>query len=128
MISHYNVLAHIMQVTAQEAKYRESLKLPGQQSPYTGIVLGLLPQSHIYSIGFICHAGTYRGDQIIVLPKFELGQYLNVIQKFQITILFLVGARTLIESPQRVTDCCHSRYHLSSSECCETVIFVQHTT
>ena len=58
---------------------------------FTEIALGLLPQSHIYALVVICHATTYRGDQVINLPKFETGQYLNAIQKFHINALFLVS-------------------------------------
>ena len=64
---------------------------PGSKYGFTEIALGLLPQSHIYSLVVICHATTYRGDQVINLPKFEIGQYLNAIQRFKINILFLVS-------------------------------------
>ena len=38
----------------------------------------------------INHAGIYRGDGIIVLPKFELEPYLKVIQDFKIATLYIV--------------------------------------
>ncbi len=63
----------------------------GVQSPYTEVALGLLPQSHIYALVVICHATTYRGDQVISLPKFELRQYLEAIQRFKINTLYLVS-------------------------------------
>jgi acyl-CoA synthetase (AMP-forming)/AMP-acid ligase II len=91
MISHYNVIAITLQLTAFESKYRAGLKTRGSQSSFTDVVLGLLPQSHIYALVAICHAGPYRGDQIIVLPKFNLGQYLSAIQNFKIATLFLVS-------------------------------------
>lgn len=90
MISHYNVIANTMQVTAYESVYREKLKGVGNQSDYTDVVLGLLPQSHIYALVVICHASVYRGDQVIVLPKFDMGQYLNALQTYKINTLFLV--------------------------------------
>ena len=67
------------------------MKSPGAEDHLVEIALGLLPQSHIYSLVVICHATTYRGDQVINLPKFEIQQYLNSIQRFRITMLYLVS-------------------------------------
>lgn len=90
MISHRNVIANTLQISAFENDYREQMKASTGQL-FTDVSLGLLPQSHIYALVVICHAGPYRGDQIIILPKFELKSYLNSIQKFKISSLFLVS-------------------------------------
>ena len=90
MISHRNVIANVLQITAFEKPYRDSKKDIGLQSDYTEVALGLLPQSHIYALVVICHATTYRGDQVINLPKFEINSYLNAIQRFKINTLYLV--------------------------------------
>lgn len=89
MISHRNVIANVLQMTAFEKTYRDRKAPPG--GVYTAVSLGLLPQSHIYALVVICHAGAYRGDQTIVLPKFELKSYLSAIAHFKISALFLVG-------------------------------------
>jgi acyl-CoA synthetase (AMP-forming)/AMP-acid ligase II len=88
MISHRNVIANVLQISAFESSYRTR---GDGKTPATEIGLGLLPQSHIYALVVIAHAGAYRGDQTIVLPKFELKSYLNAIQQFKITSLFLVS-------------------------------------
>jgi acyl-CoA synthetase (AMP-forming)/AMP-acid ligase II len=88
MISHRNVIANVLQIATFELSYR--LRVDGV-TPVTEIGLGLLPQSHIYALVVIAHAGAYRGDQTIVLPKFELNSYLNAIQQFKITSLYLVS-------------------------------------
>jgi acyl-CoA synthetase (AMP-forming)/AMP-acid ligase II len=93
MISHRNVISNTLQIVTYETKLRESLKEPGTQSAYTDVALGLLPQSHIYALVVVCHAGPYRGDQAIVLPKFEMNQYLGAIEKFKINTLYLVCLR-----------------------------------
>jgi ribosome assembly protein SQT1 len=62
------------------------------QSDYTENVLGLLPMSHIYGLVVICHANVYRGDGVIVLPKFEFASTLQAIQDHKINSLFLVCA------------------------------------
>jgi acyl-CoA synthetase (AMP-forming)/AMP-acid ligase II len=90
MISHRNVIANTLQIQAFERNHREAKQPKDGNSVYSEVSLGLLPQSHIYALVVICHAGAYRGDQIIVLPKFELKSYLASIQKFKITSLFLV--------------------------------------
>jgi len=46
--------------------------------------------SHIYSLVVICHTSPYRGDNIVVLPKFDMQLYLNSIQQFKINALYLV--------------------------------------
>lgn len=93
-ISHHNVIANTLQIKAFEQNYRDG----GDTKPAnTEVALGLLPQSHIYGLVVICHAGTYRGDQTIVLPKFELKSYLNAIQRYKITTLFLVSMSFLMK-------------------------------
>ena len=91
MISHRNVIANTLQIKAFEKDHRDAAQPKDGRAVYSEIGLGLLPQSHIYALVVICHAGAYRGDQTIVLPKFEMGSYLAAIQNFKITGLFLVG-------------------------------------
>jgi acyl-CoA synthetase (AMP-forming)/AMP-acid ligase II len=90
MISHRNVIANAVQVGTMESTFRDMWKQKEQTAPYLDIVLGLLPQSHIYALVFISHAAPCRGDQVIVLPKFEIKSYLNAIQRFHIAGIFLV--------------------------------------
>ncbi|KAJ5619146.1 Acyl-CoA ligase inpC [Penicillium lagena] len=111
MISHRNVIANTLQITAFEKTWRESNNLPGAKTPFTDVSLGLLPQSHIYALVVICHAGAYRGDQTIILPKFELKTYLASIQRYKITSLFLVPP--IIINMLRSHEVC-SKYDLSS--------------
>ncbi|KAF2688388.1 acetyl-CoA synthetase-like protein [Lentithecium fluviatile CBS 122367] len=90
MISHRNVIANTLQIWAFEKPFREKKRQPATQSDYTENALGLLPMSHIYGLVVICHASVYRGDGVIVLPKFEFAQTLESIQKFKINSLYLV--------------------------------------
>ncbi|KIY01148.1 uncharacterized protein Z520_02700 [Fonsecaea multimorphosa CBS 102226] len=85
VISHRNVIANIIQIATYEKPSRDPL---GPE--FHDIALGLLPQSHIYSLIVICHASTYRGDQVIILPKFSLPIYLQTIQKYKIKTLYIV--------------------------------------
>jgi acyl-CoA synthetase (AMP-forming)/AMP-acid ligase II len=90
MISHRNVIANVLQIATFEKTWRDRLVPRGSRTQHTETTLGLLPQSHIYALVVTCHAGPFRGDQVIVLPKFELKTYLSAIETHQIRGLFLV--------------------------------------
>lgn len=106
MISHRNVIANIskprmsltnivlinpVQIGTFEKPYRDTMINDlRNQSDYIENVLGLLPMSHIYGLVVICHTNVYRGDGVIVLPKFEFTSTLQAIQDHKINSLFLV--------------------------------------
>ncbi|KAF1922803.1 amp dependent CoA ligase [Didymella exigua CBS 183.55] len=91
MISHRNVIANTMQICAFDKPYRDTIINDlRNQSAYTEIGLGLLPMSHIYGLVVICHASMYRGDGVVVLPKFEFRSTLQAIQDYKINTLYLV--------------------------------------
>ncbi|KAI1454058.1 acetyl-CoA synthetase-like protein [Annulohypoxylon moriforme] len=84
MIAHRNVIANVMQIRWHDDPGR---RMKGVE---TQVQLGLLPFSHIYGLVVIAQAGTYRGDEVIVLPKFELKALLEVIQKFKVQFMHIV--------------------------------------
>ena len=79
MISHRNVISNILQISTYESKAREG-KGPGGR-PRQDVALGLLPVSHIYGLVVGSLTTTFRGDEVIVLPKFELNSFLKAIEK-----------------------------------------------
>lgn len=85
MISHRNVIANTMQYCIYEAVSRRKFGVETQA------VLGLLPFSHIYGLVVVAHSATWRGDEVIVLPKFELTDYLQAIERFKINHLLVVS-------------------------------------
>ncbi|KAM7205962.1 hypothetical protein V8F33_000792 [Rhypophila sp. PSN 637] len=84
MISHYNVIANAIQTTTYESVGRKA------KGVVTQVMLGLLPMSHIYSLVLICHTSVCRGDNVVILPKFELDTFLGAIQRFKIEQLTVV--------------------------------------
>ncbi|KAK3310811.1 uncharacterized protein B0T15DRAFT_50811 [Chaetomium strumarium] len=84
MISHRNVIANTMQYCIFEDVSRKKLGV------VTQVVLGLLPFSHIYGLVVVAHGATWRGDEVAVLPKFELTEYLQAIERFKINHLLVV--------------------------------------
>lgn len=105
MISHRNVIANTLQIKTFDSKWRAS------QGNHKEVALGLLPQSHIYGLIVICHESTYMGDSVVVLPKFDLSQYLNSIQQYKINTLYIVPPIIINMVKQR--EAC-SKYDLSS--------------
>ncbi|KAF2665467.1 phenylacetyl-CoA ligase [Microthyrium microscopicum] len=89
MISHANVIANSLQIASFDNFYRKTIPFT-EGKRYQENCLGLLPMSHIYSLVVICHVSPYRGDGVIVLPKFDMVQYLTSIQQFKIASLYLV--------------------------------------
>ena len=106
MISHYNVIANVLQWRCHNEPHRQQLG-----PNYTEVALGLLPQSHIYSLVVNCCAGMYLGDQLIVLQKFKLDSYLSAISRFRIETLVVVPP-IIVTMTANKTVCDH--YNLSS--------------
>lgn len=90
MISHRNVIANAMQICTMEKNSRPAAAEGQHHSKPYEIASGLLPQSHIYALVYTCHALPYRGDGVTVIPKFEINSFLSAVQRFRITILFMV--------------------------------------
>ncbi|RDW62156.1 putative phenylacetyl-CoA ligase [Coleophoma cylindrospora] len=86
MISHRNVIANIIQICLYEKPTRDKRNPENR----TEVGLGLLPLSHIYGLVVIAQASTYRGDGVVILPKFELQSYLYAIETQKINTLYLV--------------------------------------
>jgi acyl-CoA synthetase (AMP-forming)/AMP-acid ligase II len=126
MISHRNVIANILQYTAYESVGRKERGVEIQ------VELGLVPMSHIYGLVVVAHGATWRGDEVIVLPKFELELYLAAIERFKIEHLIIVSAKLIRTQTVRSSCACVddplSRSRLSSSACCRAVICAGSTT
>jgi acyl-CoA synthetase (AMP-forming)/AMP-acid ligase II len=84
MISHRNVIANTLQMAVFESYGRKRTGVKTQTE------LGLLPMSHIYALVVICHTGVWRGDEVVVLPKFDLKTFLAAIQDYKIENLLVV--------------------------------------
>ena len=85
MISHRNVIANTLQVFTYDKPARD-----GAGDNYLDVAMGLLPMSHIYGLIVVCHVSTYRGDQVVVLPKFDIQYFLQSIAKYRINTLYIV--------------------------------------
>jgi ribosome assembly protein SQT1 len=90
MISHYNVIANTMQIATTDEESRKKMKPKQGEDKYLENALGLLPLSHIYGLVVIAHASVWRGDGVVILPKFEFEMFLKAVQNYKVNMLYLV--------------------------------------
>ncbi|KAK0633799.1 hypothetical protein B0T14DRAFT_507874 [Immersiella caudata] len=81
MISHFAIIHNIMQVSTYEKTHKESWR-PQCTS-------GVIPFTHGYGIE-IGHLGAWRGEQLVVLPRFDMQLMLQSVQDHRIERLYLV--------------------------------------
>ena len=78
MLTHYNIVANLAQVNGVE------------QTAETEVMIGILPFYHIYGmVAIMCNA-LRVGATVVTMPRFELDQFLGLIQKHGVTTAYLV--------------------------------------
>ncbi|EXL92183.1 hypothetical protein FOIG_14842 [Fusarium odoratissimum NRRL 54006] len=105
MLSHYNIISGIIQTCTFDSVSRKADGIDTQ------VMLGVLPFSHVFGLMLITHLGTYRGDEIIVMPRFEFEPFLAAVSRFKIQQLPIVPP-IVIQMLDRRELC--SKYDLSS--------------
>jgi acyl-CoA synthetase (AMP-forming)/AMP-acid ligase II len=108
MLTHQNIIANILQAATIEHLPRKHLKVDTQ------IMLGLLPFGHIFALCLIGLLSVFRGDEVIVLPKFEFEPLLKSIQEYKIEELVVVPP-VLVQMASGQEKC--RQYDLSSVRC-----------
>lgn len=105
MISHRNVIANVLQLTTYESVSRR------EDGIETQACLGALPFSHIYGLLIISFASTFRGDEVIVLPEFELEKALIAVQRHKIAHMNVVSISPYAQVAQVLTLAGSAHYH-----------------
>lgn len=105
MLTHHNVISNILQSTLVDGVSRKYYNV-GTQA-----VLGLLPFGHIFALTLVALVSIFRGDEVVVLPQFELESFLRAIQQYKIEQLILVPP-VLVQMASRQDKC--REYDLSS--------------
>ena len=98
MLTHRNLVANVLQATATVDI------LDGD------VVLGVLPFFHIYGMSVIMNASVYMGATVVSMPRFDLAQCLEAIQKYRVTLAFVVPPIVLALAKSPLVD----QYDLSS--------------
>ena len=111
MIPHKSVIANTLQVATHEQPSRDDFMKRNLLQSYTENALGVLPMSHIYGLIVIAHLGPYRGDGVIVLPKYDFNQVWTAVQDYKIAMLYLVPPMIIhLTNTKDIT----KKYNLSS--------------
>ena len=92
MLTHRNLVANICQTSAL-ARIRQDERW-----------VGVLPFFHIYGLVAIMNLALYRGDTIVTMPRFELAEFLRVVQEYRITRASLVPPIVLALAKHALVD------------------------
>lgn len=66
-------------------------------------VLGLLPYSHVFGLS-VFNSAIYRGESVVVLPKFELVTLLGAFERCKINVLYVVSRILRFSMPRLKAD------------------------
>ena len=78
MLTHYNLVSNMCQM--------EQMKLFSAEDN----LICVLPLFHIYGMMVIMNLGLYRGTTIVTVPRFDLEQFLQLVQDYRVTFAHLV--------------------------------------
>src|SRR5256714_13471427 len=78
MLTHYNLVANMRQMDGLDYFHRDD------------ILLCVLPLFHIYGLVVVLNMGLHLGATIVTMPRFDLEQFLSLIQKYRVTLSHVV--------------------------------------
>jgi acyl-CoA synthetase (AMP-forming)/AMP-acid ligase II len=78
MLSHRNLVANLVQGQAQHAFSAED------------VVIAVLPFFHIYGLCVNMNQGLLAGATLVTMPRFELGQFLDLLERHRVTRALVV--------------------------------------
>lgn len=98
MLTHHNLVANMCQMDGLEYFQRDDT------------LLCVLPLFHIYGLVVVLNMGLHLGATIVTMPRFDLEQFLCLIQKYQVTLAHIVPPIVLKLAKDPIID----NYNLSS--------------
>ena len=101
MLTHHNLVANMAQV---EGVPVEILRIRPDD-----VLMGLLPFYHIYGMLVILNYSLAQGATVVSVPRFDLEQFLQVVQEYKLTIIHLVPPVLLALAKHPIVD----KYDLS---------------
>jgi len=106
MLTHRNLVANLCQMTHERL---------WEQWEHDRVVAAL-PFSHIYGLVVLMNAPLYTGGTVVTMPRFELREFLRVIQDYRITRAYVVPPIVLALAKHPLVD----EFDLSSLELINT--------
>jgi len=98
MLTHRNLVANMCQMDGLDYFHQDD------------ILLCVLPLFHIYGLVVVLNMGLHLGATIVMMPRFDLDQFLGLIQKYRVTLSHIVPPIVLKLAKDPVVD----NYDLSS--------------
>ena len=98
MLTHHNLIANMRQMDGLAYFHRDD------------ILLCVLPLFHIYGLVVVLNMGLHLGATIVTMPRFDLEQFLAMIQKYRVTLSHIVPPIVLKLAREPIVD----NYDLSS--------------
>jgi acyl-CoA synthetase (AMP-forming)/AMP-acid ligase II len=98
MLTHHNLVSNLAQTNAVE------------QLAQTEVLIGVLPFYHIYGMVVVMCGALRVGATVVTMPRFDLEQFLSLIQHYGVTTGYLVPPVVLALAKHPVVD----RYDLST--------------
>jgi acyl-CoA synthetase (AMP-forming)/AMP-acid ligase II len=81
MLTHHNLVSEMAAING-----RPDIVFPGEHD----VLLAFLPFFHIYGVVMFLTFGLWRGTTVVSTPRFDLEQYLDMVQRYGVTYLHLV--------------------------------------
>ena len=78
MLTHYNLIANMRQMDGLDYFHRDDT------------LLCVLPLFHIYGLVVVLNMGLHLGATIVTMPRFDLDQFLGLIQEYRVTLSHIV--------------------------------------
>jgi len=78
MLTHYNMVSMLRQLHAVEALTEEDT------------LVCVVPMYHLYGLHVVVNLGLSQGATIVTLPRYDLGQFLKTLERYQVTVAPLV--------------------------------------
>jgi acyl-CoA synthetase (AMP-forming)/AMP-acid ligase II len=98
MLTHYNLVANMRQMDGLDYFTRDDT------------LLCVLPLFHIYGLVVVLNMGLHMGATIVMMPRFDLEEFLSLIQKYRVTLSHIVPPIVLQLAQNPIID----KYDLSS--------------
>jgi acyl-CoA synthetase (AMP-forming)/AMP-acid ligase II len=102
MLTHHNLVAELSTAVA-----RPDVVFPGEHDT----LLAFLPFFHIYGIVMFLNYALWRGATIVSTPRFDLDQFLEMLQRYGVTYLHLVPPVVIAMAKSPLVD----KYDLSKA-------------
>jgi len=78
MLTHYNLVANLLQIDRAAPVAEDD------------VLIAVLPFFHIYGMVVLMSLGLFSGATVVSLPRFDLEQFLQTVETYGVTRLFLV--------------------------------------